>query len=107
MSTRFFCESCSTEVSAGAESCPRCGKIFTGVRCPRCGFEGSESDFRSGCKSCGYMEPLRPSRTGPSRGAGRPPRRPQKRLPWGYYRAALLGLAAAALVLLAILLFAT
>jgi len=51
----FFCENCGAEVKAGAESCPSCGRSFLGVRCPRCGREGSAEDFDGGCPDCGYM----------------------------------------------------
>ena len=50
----FFCDNCSAEVGHGAESCPRCGRVFASVRCPSCGLIGEEAIFASGCPSCGY-----------------------------------------------------
>ena len=55
MKMRFFCEQCGTEVPRNTERCPACGRYFTAIQCPQCGFQGSESDFASGCPSCGYM----------------------------------------------------
>ncbi|MCF7937241.1 MAG: zinc-ribbon domain-containing protein [Spirochaetales bacterium] len=50
----FICESCGAEVPGNAQVCPNCGKEFTGVRCPRCSFSGSEQMFQEGCPACGY-----------------------------------------------------
>jgi len=57
MKLRFFCEQCGTEVPRNTPRCPVCGRYFTAVQCPQCGFRGSESDFASGCPTCGYMRP--------------------------------------------------
>ena len=57
MKLRFFCEQCGTEVPRNTVRCPVCGRYFTAVQCPQCGFRGSESDFASGCPTCGYMRP--------------------------------------------------
>jgi len=54
---RFFCDNCSAEVVHGADSCPRCGRIFASVRCPSCGLVGEEALFSNGCPSCGYSAP--------------------------------------------------
>lgn len=54
--TRFFCKSCGKEVDAHAENCSHCGKEFTAVRCPRCGFTGELELFSQGCPSCSYSE---------------------------------------------------
>jgi predicted RNA-binding Zn-ribbon protein involved in translation (DUF1610 family) len=51
---RFFCDNCGAEVGAGIDRCPGCGRYFSAIRCPKCGFSGDESAFRGGCPSCGY-----------------------------------------------------
>ncbi|MDR3275638.1 MAG: zinc ribbon domain-containing protein [Treponema sp.] len=81
---RFFCENCGAQVPLEAKRCPQCGRSFSSVRCPACGFTGEESRFSRGCPSCGYS-PDRSSRPGE-----RPP------LPWWGY---LLALAACTAVL--------
>jgi predicted nucleic acid-binding Zn-ribbon protein len=90
-------------------------KEFTAVRCPRCGFEGGDEDFRAGCPACGHMQPTLDDQAthGSRRAGGRQPRRRQamaarKRtarspLSRRFYVAAGIGLAVAALVLLALL----
>jgi predicted amidophosphoribosyltransferase len=50
----FFCDSCGAEVAWNAKVCPKCGKFFTSVRCPRCGFSGDSQLFKNGCPHCGY-----------------------------------------------------
>lgn len=88
---RYFCEHCGAEVRKDAKVCPRCGRFFSSVKCPKCGYAGRVEDFREGCPSCGYAEPgnaaPEPFRAAPQ---GAPP------LPaWAY----LAGIAAAAAVL--------
>ncbi|MDR0486871.1 MAG: zinc-ribbon domain-containing protein, partial [Treponema sp.] len=51
---RFFCDNCGCEVEDNAKACPRCGRIFTSVRCPSCGYSGEEKLFANGCPKCGY-----------------------------------------------------
>jgi predicted RNA-binding Zn-ribbon protein involved in translation (DUF1610 family) len=51
---RFFCDGCGAEVTANAERCPRCGKFFASIRCPKCGFSGDTDTFGNGCPVCGY-----------------------------------------------------
>jgi predicted amidophosphoribosyltransferase len=51
---KFYCENCGAEVPLLAKSCPQCGRSFTSVRCPSCGFTGEESLFRRGCPICGF-----------------------------------------------------
>jgi len=51
---RFYCKSCGKEVEAHAENCSHCGKEFTAVRCPKCGFTGELDLFSQGCPSCSY-----------------------------------------------------
>lgn len=52
--SRFYCENCAAEVSARAKVCPSCGRFFSAVRCPRCGFTEEARLFLYGCPSCGY-----------------------------------------------------
>ncbi|MDA8411931.1 MAG: zinc ribbon domain-containing protein [Treponema sp.] len=66
---RYFCEHCGAEVKANARICPKCGRFFSAVKCPKCGFVGESEDFRAGCPVCGYAlgsnngapEPIRPA----------------------------------------------
>jgi len=51
---RFFCDNCGTEVPQNSKNCPNCGRFFSSVRCPQCGFVGEEALFSNGCPSCGY-----------------------------------------------------
>ena len=37
----------------GSARCPHCGKYFSSVQCPRCGYKGDERDFDAGCPECG------------------------------------------------------
>lgn len=64
----FFCEKCGTAVSRDAGKCPNCGRYFTSVRCPSCGFTGQADLFAEGCPLCGYRisgkEQSRPVNTG-------------------------------------------
>jgi len=74
---RYFCDLCGTEVPRNTVRCPTCGRYFTAIQCPRCGFRGEEKDFAQGCPKCGYMKiggPSAPERTrvgGRRRAAGR------------------------------------
>ena len=61
MKARFFCESCGAEVRHSERVCPSCGKTFTAVRCPRCGFEGGAKQFARGCPGCGYLNVVPPT----------------------------------------------
>ncbi|MCL2067006.1 MAG: zinc ribbon domain-containing protein [Treponema sp.] len=54
---RFFCDNCGSEVVKNAKACPRCGRFFSSVRCPSCGFSGEDDLFLRGCPSCGYSAP--------------------------------------------------
>ncbi|MDR2601552.1 MAG: zinc-ribbon domain-containing protein [Spirochaetaceae bacterium] len=53
-SSRFFCDNCGTEVLKHANICPKCGRFFSSIKCPKCGFYGAASDFSDGCPKCGY-----------------------------------------------------
>jgi uncharacterized membrane protein YvbJ len=61
MKALFFCENCGKEVRPGAFTCPWCGRVFTAVRCPECGFEGKASEFTHGCPACGFNEQPQPA----------------------------------------------
>lgn len=52
--SRFFCENCGTEVRPHAKVCPNCGRFFSAVRCPSCGYTGEGKEFVRGCPNCGY-----------------------------------------------------
>ena len=64
---QFFCESCGVEVPRDAESCPKCAKRFSSVRCPACDFIGEVAIFKDGCPVCDYT-PGAPVKTRPARG---------------------------------------
>jgi hypothetical protein len=55
-SPHYFCENCGAEVPKLAKVCPRCGRFFSSVKCPKCGFVGVPDDFDFGCPDCGYAE---------------------------------------------------
>jgi hypothetical protein len=96
MKARFFCESCGAEVSHTEKVCPSCGKTFTAVKCPQCGFEGGAKQFARGCPQCGYLNVLPPTNDGArarSSGLNSGPRAkarslPRLRLPLRFYRVA-------------------
>lgn len=52
--SRFFCENCGTEVRPDAKVCSNCGRFFSAVRCPNCGYTGDGKEFTHGCPNCGY-----------------------------------------------------
>jgi hypothetical protein len=116
MKLRFFCDLCGTEVPRNTIRCPNCGRYFTAIQCPRCGFQGEEKDFVTGCPSCGYMKATTATgrnvgrRDGVKRSKDAPPRRPKAveepgpAPPAGLYR--LIGLILAAiLIALVVILF--
>lgn len=51
----FYCDNCSKKVPYGTEKCPFCERKFIDVTCPRCGFSGTERQFKDGCSACGYL----------------------------------------------------
>jgi RNA polymerase subunit RPABC4/transcription elongation factor Spt4 len=53
---RYYCERCGAEVRKDARVCPRCGRFFSSVKCPRCGYVGDADDFALGCPVCGYAD---------------------------------------------------
>ena len=61
MKLRYFCDLCGTEVPKNTIRCPSCGRYFTAIQCPRCGYRGEDKDFAQGCPKCGYMKISRPS----------------------------------------------
>jgi len=77
---RFFCESCGAEVPLNASRCPHCGRVFSDVHCPACGFSGPASLFSSGCPVCGYSAP-QTKEQGRSEGSS-PSGRIEKLPPW-------------------------
>jgi len=91
----FFCESCGAEVRKDARVCPRCGRFFSSVKCPKCGYVGEADDFALGCPACGYAlaansapEPIRP------------PAVPAPPLPWWAFLVAALVILLLSIVLL-------
>jgi predicted RNA-binding Zn-ribbon protein involved in translation (DUF1610 family) len=87
---RFFCENCGAEVGRNAKQCPKCGKLFSSILCPSCGFSGEEFLFDKGCPLCGYSapgstSPEKPKKAGSGEAAGA--------LPWWVYALTLLALA--------------
>jgi DNA-directed RNA polymerase subunit RPC12/RpoP len=79
MKLRFFCEQCGTEVPKNTVRCPSCGRYFTAIQCPQCGFRGSEEDFAAGCPTCGYMRPREVGDGGRSPARGRKRSRKKRR----------------------------
>jgi hypothetical protein len=113
MKARYFCESCGAEVRHSEKTCPSCGRTFTAVKCPRCGFEGGSRQFARGCPSCGYLNVI-PSDAGRAEprtaAAARKPRPrvralslPRLTLTSRFYRIALITLAGLLLALVLVL----
>jgi predicted RNA-binding Zn-ribbon protein involved in translation (DUF1610 family) len=51
----FVCENCGARVPISAKTCPGCGRRFSSIRCPACGFTGEDDLFKDGCPVCGYL----------------------------------------------------
>jgi RNA polymerase subunit RPABC4/transcription elongation factor Spt4 len=79
----FFCESCGMEVRKDARMCPRCGRFFSSVKCPKCGHVGEADDFSLGCPICGYALSANPSPE-----PIKPLPQPAPPIPWWAYLAA-------------------
>ncbi|MDR0389970.1 MAG: zinc ribbon domain-containing protein [Spirochaetaceae bacterium] len=92
--TRFFCENCGAEVGRDAKQCPACGKFFSSILCPSCGFSGEEFLFDQGCPVCGYSAPGGKPVNAPANTNGRHPRKskPSGALPWWVYALTVLAL---------------
>jgi hypothetical protein len=103
MKARYYCENCKAEVRAGSPSCPSCGRVFIAVRCPECGYEGRAAEFKSGCPSCGFLEPRETVTAAPS--AGKPRR--HSALPLGFYKITIIVLTVLLVGLLLLLLLRT
>ncbi len=92
---RYFCERCGAEVRKDAKLCPRCGRFFSSVKCPRCGHVGKADDFARGCPACGCADAANPAPD---------PIRPLEveapPLPWWAYLSAAILILALSLVLL-------
>jgi len=83
----YFCDFCGKEVPGAAKLCPHCGRFFTSVRCPRCGFTATASKFKFGCPSCGYSAPVQDdtgSVASGSRRRARPGETPGPLPTWAY-----------------------
>lgn len=81
------------------KACPRCGRFFSSVLCPKCGYSAAPSRFIRGCPVCGHAGALdAPGAPAYESAAGRGPAAP---LPWRLWLAGL-GILAAALVGLAV-----
>jgi uncharacterized membrane protein YvbJ len=50
----FVCEKCGNAVRRNATVCDFCGQVFSGIKCPRCGFSGDADLFSDGCPVCGF-----------------------------------------------------
>jgi predicted RNA-binding Zn-ribbon protein involved in translation (DUF1610 family) len=67
---KFFCDNCGWEVASDEKTCPHCGRYFSSIRCPSCGFVGDEELFNNGCPKCGYS-----AAPGKAKGAGKAKKR--------------------------------
>jgi predicted RNA-binding Zn-ribbon protein involved in translation (DUF1610 family) len=103
----FYCANCGTEVAPKAERCPACGKFFTAVTCPACGFEADVDSFLKGCPACGYLVDTakeKARRVGRRERSGGFRSRKSGSLPPLFYRIVGIALGAALVALLVILL---
>jgi hypothetical protein len=93
---RFYCESCGVEVAKDARVCPRCGRFFSSVKCPKCEHVGKADDFAFGCPVCGYAL----GSANPAPEPIKPPAAPAPPLPWWAFPLAALVLIALTVALL-------
>ncbi len=91
---KYYCEHCGTEVRKDARICPKCGRFFSSVKCPRCGYVGEADDFAAGCPVCGYADAVNAA----PEPLGEPPRAAPPPPWWSYPLAA--GLVFALILLL-------
>ncbi|GHV56934.1 hypothetical protein AGMMS49579_22100 [Spirochaetia bacterium] len=68
---RFFCDNCGAEVDRDTKTCPKCGRFFASIRCPKCGFTGTEGAFTFGCPICGYSAGEAPTGLSPEKSPGK------------------------------------
>lgn len=55
-STNYSCGRCGGSVRKNAAICPHCGAHLSGIRCRKCGFSGTISDFTNDrCPKCGSI----------------------------------------------------
>jgi len=83
---RFFCNNCGTEVASGENRCPECGRYFSSVKCPRCGFSGEEQLFRDGCPVCFYPS-SKSAAPGKAHGKPAPPKQGKSNIDFLLYAA--------------------
>ena len=76
------------------------------MRCPECGYQGREGEFRSGCPVCGYLMAQAPNTTSVGAPASAPSRK-KRFLPAWFYTAMAVALLAVVVVLLVVLLART
>jgi predicted RNA-binding Zn-ribbon protein involved in translation (DUF1610 family) len=98
---RFFCEHCGAEVPRNARRCASCGRHFSSVLCPKCGFSGAESQFAAGCPVCGYSAPRADCVSPDGSGNGESP--PAGALPFWVYALTVLGVLSVVLAAIVLL----
>jgi hypothetical protein len=104
MKARFYCAYCSTEVGPRAVKCPKCGKYFSAVTCPSCGFKGDANTFLNGCPVCGYLVQQDPEKNRREGAVLRPNAEKKKRFSPAFYAATAIVLGAALVALIVVLL---
>ncbi len=51
----FYCAKCGTQVDKGAKVCHACNSLLASIKCPNCGFVGTEKNFTNGCPECQFQ----------------------------------------------------
>ncbi len=102
---KYYCENCRTRVKEDDVVCPKCGRYFSAVKCPRCAYSGEAEQFASGCPQCGYLAPNFPltgsgGRAGSSSMSNRPRRRNRPLPLWVYNSLSILLLIALVVLLI-------